>query len=111
MPHETKAIEPALTPEEWKHDERVAAFAREPGSRLLMGDRDDDRSCHRLMALANAALPDDDPRKITRDDIVLLLNLSRGIATFYNQGDERNMAVRDQTRALAAKLAAFLPPE
>jgi hypothetical protein len=67
-----------------------------------------------LMALANDALPDGDPRKLTRADVEAL-----DIAVQYDEGlcfEHGSIGHDDAMRharlhALAAKIAALLPPE
>lgn len=138
MPDETRAIEPALSDVQWQRrmvqgldvsdgDKGLSIMLH--GSQLVIADSwykhtsDANYVCLRdpaklaaAMALANAALPDGDPRKITRDDIRLLWEVAnsqefcsediddRGRDHFDN-GDKQRIA------ALSAKLAAFLPPE
>jgi hypothetical protein len=68
---------------------------------------------HAQIAKHNAALPDDDPRKITREDVALLR--SEYEAIMDAQSDEYWDAVAVERangfKALADKLAALLPPE
>ena len=107
----TDRIEPALTPEEWANKGYPAidgyfdfencvvdtggGWGGEPG-RFIPG----------LIALANAALPDDDKRKFRREHIAALRNATvRDVI-----GDED----REQTsilRNLADALESYLPPE
>jgi hypothetical protein len=67
-----------------------------------------------VMAIANHALPDDDPRKITRDDVEAL-GYARAFAEDPALLIEGSLPIdRALTRVihrLAAKLAALLPPE
>lgn len=119
MPDDTRAIEPALTPEEWKREEIVIGNE-------ITADIYSDRQQHfprqlsihvpiygssnragypvsrltQLMALANAALPDGDPRKITYRDIDLL----RETANSLESGGPNLWA-------LANKLESLLPPD
>jgi len=81
----TDTIPPALTAEEWD-------AIRESGGAAEAWP-------HKTMALANASLPNDDPRKITREDVGYL----RRSADPYDKTDPLSV--------LAAKLAALLPPE
>jgi hypothetical protein len=71
------------------------------------------------MAQANADLPKGDPNKITREDwniarwageiaSAMSRNPPPGADCLWQQGCEER---RDEARALAAKLAALLPPE
>src|SRR5690242_8980765 len=70
MPDDTRAIEPALSDAEWK--QRAIDGMTIEGAYLTV-ESDEPRDPYRfqpakVMALANAALPDGDPRKITHDD-------------------------------------------
>lgn len=93
----TTHIQPALTPEDWREILAVGADCANP---------------HQTMALANAALPDDDPRKIRREDVEALAN-ARAFSIDPASVIEGEIPIdRDATarlRALAAKLAALLP--
>lgn len=123
-------IQPALSAEEWADlftdpyddsvpDERIMGVAcsdRMPtahvfdGTLYLNAIADHDTDLPQLMAVANAALPDDSPHKITRADVARLEGFANWIREelHYNEG-----AVADTVRLsdLAAKLAALLPPE
>ena len=97
---DTMKIEPALTESEWK---RIAQIRRdidpELQSTAIMHLLDwiaaGDES--KAMAVANASLPDDDPRKITHDDVRKLRVLAdENLEMFCSE--------------MAAKLAALLPP-
>lgn len=61
-----------------------------------------------IIALANAALPEDDPRKITREDVLAMEAVYRHIITDMRPG--LPAAAIERCYALAAKLDAFLPP-
>src|SRR5689334_156495 len=118
------AIPPALTPEQWRDAFREVPGTLGPGYAVTDGGtwqytmrgfdtgevsieapdgRDADigsRHLPALIALANAALPENDPHKLTRDDVSLLESARQDLAG----------KVADDVRALAAKLAALLPP-
>lgn len=110
MPDETRALAP-LTPEQWKRVPTGRPCYEQIGTHghfALSGDRDgiwivDDAVATRvfsedlfaLMALANAALPEGDPRKITHADVRMLDHV----------GNEYEMVL-----PLMEKLAALLPP-
>jgi hypothetical protein len=112
-----ETIPPALTAEEWaKTDIRRGDFTAHIGhwgdDELVVDDVTGENSVPvpadalpAVIALANAALPDGDPRKITRDD---LLNLSADLDT---AAGERGSACEMASWPLYAKLAALLPPE
>lgn len=106
-------ITPALSAEEWAQREAVRAsteISALDGSVMLV-DPDAPSTVvlaegvPALMALANAALPDGDPRKLTREDVALI----RG-ERFGGFKDDAPALWR-AVDALAAKLAALLPPE
>jgi hypothetical protein len=84
-------IEPVLSAEEWREWIEWRA-ANEPGGV--------DPSHEVSIALANASLPDDSPYKITQTDIDLIRE------SHDPARDSHDVALL----ALAAKLAAFLPP-
>ena len=67
------------------------------------------------MALANAALPDDSPHRITAADVVALVQGAETIDALdnfaYATPDPATRADADALRRLAAKLRALLPPE
>lgn len=106
-------ITPALTPEEWAEALERGGLSKDGtyylperapdgltvGITSEIGTFFDHQELPTLIALANHALPDTDPRKITREDVELVKQahgLSRQIPDFDR---------------LAAKLAALLPPE
>lgn len=97
-------IEPALHPDEW------AFWGRGPYSEEVMRDvlrwsMARGVTFPGLIALANAALPDTDARKITRATVVNLYGLSALIR-------KMGMAIdADQLEAHAAALESYLPPE
>src|SRR5258707_579432 len=81
----TKRIEPALTPEEWEvpHAQRARFYgcADARAGHLTLADGTpnpltgvgvDVANVPALIALANATLPDSDPRKITREKIAAM---------------------------------------
>lgn len=109
-------IPPALTPEEWakvQRDTLMPYDAFDAISAFGMSRPSNADSAVALIALANAALPDRDPRKITRADVDALRQLAGTVRiptgdgmTFLTPGGGPPWAT-----ALAAKLAALLPPE
>lgn len=115
MPDDTgTTIAPALTPGEWSEgtgaryalqwDGQEAREWHDGWTRWETLGPDD---AHPLAAIANAALPDDDPRKITRADVAAVLAC---VAAAENE--DRGFGTDDDTRrarALAAKLVALLP--
>jgi hypothetical protein len=102
MPDESRAIETALTAEEWKRLHESTAVVRE----FVLLDKDRktwELSTHQEIALLNSELPDGDPRKITREDVALLRSLDVRTA--------ESPDLMHDIDTLAAKLAALLPPE
>jgi hypothetical protein len=88
----TDRIEPALTAEEWA--KRVGVYGWDYGSGFIV-----DRP-HAIIAVLNAALPDADPRKITRKHIAMLREAGR-------QRDSLSPPYLDITLDDAAELLAF----
>ena len=62
---------------------------------------------HAAMAVANDALSDDDPRKITREKIEMIRAAANSVADEVVEGSHR---VTD-LRAFADALESYLPPE
>jgi hypothetical protein len=90
---DTDQITPALTAEEWARWQRHDDDGRRG---MLVGERD----AAKVAALGNAALPDDDPRKITRAHIEALMECVK-----FTGGPEA-----DKAEELAKILTALLPP-
>lgn len=118
------AVEPALSAEEW-HDGYVD-WAEARGARLstdgychiaLYDDGDEialaARELPALIALANHALPDGDPRKITRADVEVLEEASRylGARAYADDAGTYERTGAMSLRTLSAKLRALLPRE
>lgn len=95
------AVPPALTREEWEVVMGRGVVAGRPNSRDYLGDHP--TVSHFRMAVANTALPDDHPGKITRLNVQML----RALLVAFEPNDH----VNDWLPALADKLAALLPPE
>lgn len=129
---DTLKPEPALTPDDWiavrggrfvrsgvgsgtsSDRDHVHAVMVAAGGRMIFPEGIAGSVVHspeRLIALANAALPDTDPRKITRETVSALriaaIALDMDAAAF----DVDNNAHAQAVRALAAALASYLPPE
>lgn len=120
------AIEPALTREEWaslEYDGRARVYEAieglPPSTVLHVTDdlnvfgRDD---LPALIALANAALPADDPRKITRAHVALLRDphtqdCSMWWLSDYPGAQQCDCGGDERLDALADAIAAYLPPE
>lgn len=120
MTTDAKQIAPALSAEEWAnvlrpneargfpedgepYEDRRAA-AKSFGSWKM-----DTGHFPQALAAANAALPDDSPYKITRDDVGRLRDIAVGLESATDipgaMGSGRTL------HTLADKLAALLPPE
>jgi hypothetical protein len=118
------AIEPALTAEEWATGPRRARveiamsqsdggivqirepeqFGRERPRQQASVEGDD---LPALIALANAALPDTDPRKITRAMVEDIRHAAAEVATFHPQLDRLAAALDRHADALES----YLPPD
>jgi hypothetical protein len=114
-------IPPALSPEEWADVEsnEIGSSVYRPGvycthlfprHRVNFAGGDDDGviqvgndDAPFVMALANAALPDGSPYKITRDDV-------EEIGEAYEHYRDMQAPGYRAFQRLAAKLAALLPP-
>lgn len=109
----TPGIPPALEPEEWER-RRSGAISIDrvaEETHLVVHDPDDQlvsvygsEELFALMALANAALADGDPRKITRSSV-----FDVQVAAEYMQRDEHG-GVAARLAQLADVLLALLPP-
>lgn len=130
-------IESALTAEEWK--ERRVRFVGLP--ELVLHDDGDGMELvvyagdciweklkfnqapaidlPSLIALANAALPDSDPRKITREDVEVLRSAAEDLEHACEYGrwcrwcidHSLGLANRVRLKRLADALESYLPPE
>ena len=109
----TTTIRPALTPAQWKEHRAGAVFVHvvDDETHVVVADPDNQlvsvsgpSEVFALMALANDALPDDDPRKLTRADVALLNALLVKIDAREPSG---MLAIAE---ALRDKVAALLPP-
>jgi hypothetical protein len=130
--------EPALTAEEWKEksvrhhratelddyyrqhpgvwlNDRNALCTSYAGGALTYSEVREPIDLVAVIALANAALPDDDPRKITRRDVRRCNDIADGLEREYAAGRAfealGSSAIVDEWRTLAARLVAYLPPE
>jgi hypothetical protein len=129
----TAPIRPVMTPEEWS---RAMLNAWDTGARLSkatvgsvrtagpqrlvlevesrdgpINDSIDGDGLPKLIALANAALPADDPRKITREWITALRDMEpQGVESFrgFDETAQRTEAMIQQ---MIAALESYLPPE
>lgn len=83
------------------------AWPERPHVRSADSGLDIDDDMHALIALANAALPADDPRKITREKV---RDLHATLDALERDGFGLNIAI-PSLRTLAAALESYLPPE
>ena len=106
-------IAPALEPEEWKHRRcgPVSLDRVDDETHIVVTDPDGEivsvsgpAEVFALMALANDALPEGDPRKITREKVQLLEALTADTWAGHRAADQR-----DALAQLARSLAALLP--
>ena len=67
----TEKIEPALSAEEWAGKVEYE-YSVNHGSEYLA---DGPEAAHKIIALANHELPDDDPRKITREKLTAFVRM------------------------------------
>lgn len=117
----TKAIQPALTAEEWRGAlgdngqfiSDAAFITARPGESLTISATIYREVAPRVMALANAALPDDDPRKIRRFHVDLL---RRATDELTEGGPGRTVDPNEYQLGIAAVLEladvleSYLPP-
>jgi hypothetical protein len=119
----TDTITPALSAKEWDSLEvgdipktEYLMFVEEDGSVVVMRKTGkqrmesvavDSEHLPTLIALANHALPDSDPRKITREQVDALADVADK-ATVRHWHDAHYAA--PHLRALVAALRALLPP-
>ena len=107
-------IAPALEPEEWKHrrcgavsidhvDGETHVVVTDPDGELVSVSGPEE--VFGLMALANDALPDGDPRKITHATVELLVALTGDTWAGHRAAEQR-----DALMQLARTLEALLPP-
>ena len=108
-------IEPALTPEEWRTAKLWLAGkmigGKVRGSVVLDLP---DKHTPAALALANAALPDTDPRKITREWVADIRERADDLAGEIAEwvGDSpRTEAQIARLRRIADALESYLPPE
>lgn len=100
----TNQIQPAITAEEWDRLlKELAAHSWALGS--FAEDYTSDPFA--VVAAANAALPDDDPRRITATDVA---SLDEAIE-FVEPLVDREEPLKAELTALRNKLAALLPPD
>lgn len=128
-----ETIPPALTADEWRarsmsakgiddmlntvyEEESPFAVLRDDSLSFIDGPVgpivfQDPASFHGLVALANAALPDGDPRRITREDAQDVRDIGVYLGTDAPVRLADRYAAGAAMSRVAAKLAALLPPD
>lgn len=98
-------IEPALTSEEWRKPslDIIAEQITDQYGHIEW----DPHSPEKVIAAANALLPDSDPRKITREMVAFLRSWQKECAESYNSNMEDDAPT---FAALADALESYLPP-
>ena len=108
-------IAPALEPEEWKYrrcgavsidyvDGETHVVVTDPDGEIVSVSGPEE--VFALMALANAALPDGDPRKFTREKARILLAVAADTWAGHRAAEDR-----DALATVARTIEALLPPE
>lgn len=104
-------IPPALTPSEWA---RVPEHAAHDGLETAIAVAVRAKRFDAVIAIANAAFPDDDPRKITQDTLFCLEEVLANFEAFAStQGDFGKTIVGQYSpavRKLVDMIASYLPP-
>jgi hypothetical protein len=115
----TTDIPPALTAEQWRDEQYIRSpwfsvsihISGDDERGIVTEDGGDSTGAylpsdlHATLALANHALPDGDPRKITRAMVEEIESCVRFAASIVVHGDA------SPARAAVAALRALLPPE
>lgn len=101
----TDRLDPALSAEEWREFQRDLQHGLEIGL-LPDGVGYEVAHCAYYIAVNNAALPDTDPRKITREWVTFLREQAVGAFS----SDYRGADAAEFT-AMADALESYLPPE
>jgi hypothetical protein len=92
---ESRAIPTVLSGEQWLS---VTAI------------KGDAHHCHQTIALANHALPDDDPRKITRVGLSALRADAEELRKRSSNGDDALFLIAWRMTLMADALESYLPP-
>jgi hypothetical protein len=110
----TDRVEPALSGYEWSHVRRGGDTLRDAqldaaieGVRRLRAEH-----MPALIALANAALPDSDPRKITREMVAAMRDAAHSAESRHDRSGELvDYETQRQFEQWADALSSYLPPE
>lgn len=104
---DTPKIAPALSAEEWRRALDNEFVMQDMAKRFATGR---EGTTAGMIALLNAMMRDDDPRKITRERVDLLRKAAEMIEIEYDARDNESYEVVT-LRAFADALASYLPPE
>jgi hypothetical protein len=111
---DTPKIAPALTALEWEEalawPHGLLDYLVKPGDAIGYG-KDKPEDLRALIALANAALPDDDPRKITRAGVTAMRDDAAKLRARSLNGDDDLFLIAWRLSLLADALESYLPPE
>jgi hypothetical protein len=99
-------IEPALTAEQWARLHDIHGIPVEIAAVLAVENND----WHGGMALCNHALPDDDPRKLTVEDVGIIRSFQYDFGPMDEDSVRIGKADIERLQLVADKLAALLPP-
>lgn len=102
----SEKIEPALSAEEWQKVEEPMVTGKQSALRYLFDEIDEEQA----IALANNALRDNDPRKITRKIVAEIRDCAEIMDGEYAFEPVRR-AQAARITAFANALASYLPPE
>lgn len=102
-------IEPVLTEREWSGADLVDSALSVEGGQIVNSANGQEEDAHIIIALANSVLPDDDPRKITREKLYRIYKA----ADFMNDRSTSPQRDADVSALLdfADTLESYLPPE
>lgn len=104
----TDRIEPALPAQTWFNEQETARLDGWTLQQSLASRYEYERPAEKI-ALANAALPDSDPRKITWAMVQMIRTLAE---EHQDDGDYDEMVAHIAAgNAIADALASYLPPE
>jgi hypothetical protein len=108
----TEKMEPALSALEWKEalawPHGIVDYLVAPAQQVGFGS-DSPADLRALIAIANVALPDDDPRKITRHTLWLIRKLRED--AYIDAQHPGALQFMREVDALVEGLASYLPPE
>lgn len=110
-------IEPGLTAEEWANvgpSSNLSLWGDGSGAIEVEGAKpfyvNPEERPAALIALFNAALPDSDPRKITRE-MIASLRRAQECAEYYSDNSDENNEHSHALLGIVDALSSYLPPE